>query len=84
MESTATTARQIRSDRQRNTEPPRAALLQAWSQEHAAARAARARGDVTGEWSHLERAHILSQPLAGPPEDLRAILGSDDTTESTR
>ncbi len=28
-------------------------------------RAARARGDLTAEWEHLERAHILSQPMAG-------------------
>ena len=44
----------------------RAALLDAWSGERAAARAARGRGDVAAEWSHLERAHILSQPMAGP------------------
>jgi hypothetical protein len=30
------------------------------------ARAARSRGDVAAEWHHLERAHILSQPMAGP------------------
>ena len=28
-----------------------------------AARHARAAGDTAGEWRHLERAHILSQPL---------------------
>ena len=43
----------------------RDALLTAWTDERAAARSARGRGDVTGEWRHLERAHILSQPLAG-------------------
>jgi len=43
----------------------RDALLAAWSDERAAARSARGRGDVAGEWRHLERAHILSQPLAG-------------------
>ena len=42
------------------------ALLAAWSDEHTAARAARDQGDRAGEWHHLERAHILSQPLAGP------------------
>ena len=41
------------------------ALPSAWSQERAAARSARERGDVAGEWHHLERAHILSQPMAG-------------------
>ena len=41
-------------------------LRAAWSDERAAARAARARGDVAAEWHHLERAHILSQPMAGP------------------
>jgi hypothetical protein len=42
------------------------ALLTAWSEERDAAKAARSRGDATGEWDHLERAHILSQPMAGP------------------
>src|SRR2546423_1720081 len=32
----------------------------------AAARTARDQSDAGGEWTHLERAHILSQPLAGP------------------
>jgi hypothetical protein len=41
-------------------------LRAAWSDERALARAARVRGDVAGEWQHLERAHILSQPMAGP------------------
>jgi hypothetical protein len=41
-------------------------LIQAWTDEREAARAARARGDLTGEWAHLERAHILSQPLVVP------------------
>jgi hypothetical protein len=44
----------------------RTALLRAWADEHAAARAARRLGDAAGEWSHLERAHIVSQPMAGP------------------
>ena len=43
----------------------RSVLRAAWSDERAAARSARDRGDVAGEWKHLERAHILSQPLAG-------------------
>jgi hypothetical protein len=42
----------------------RTALVGAWAAERAAARAARQRGDHTAEWTHLERAHILSQPLA--------------------
>lgn len=41
-------------------------LRRAWSAERAAALAARRRGDQRGEWHHLERAHILSQPLAVP------------------
>src|SRR4051794_38365460 len=41
-------------------------LRVAWAGERAAAREARARGDVAAEWHHLERAHILSQPMAGP------------------
>ena len=41
-------------------------LRAAWTEERAAARDARARGDVAAEWHHLERAHILSQPMAGP------------------
>ena len=40
------------------------ALRQAWAGEHAAARQARTAGDTGAEWHHLERAHILSQPLA--------------------
>jgi hypothetical protein len=42
----------------------RTALFDAWSNERAAARAARRRGDAAAEWRHLERAHILSQPIA--------------------
>ena len=44
----------------------RGALMAAWSDERAAAKAARNRGDLPAEWHHLERAHILSQPMAGP------------------
>lgn len=44
----------------------RAALREAWREERAAAAAARGRGDLSGEWRHLERAHILSQPMAIP------------------
>ena len=43
----------------------RSALLAAWWEERASALSARGRGDVAGEWNHLERAHILSQPMAG-------------------
>jgi hypothetical protein len=42
----------------------RRALRAAWAAEHAAARRARTIGDTTAEWQYLERAHILSQPLA--------------------
>ncbi len=41
-------------------------LRQAWSGEMGLACDARDRGDAGGEWHHLERAHILSQPMAGP------------------
>lgn len=44
----------------------RTVLLRAWLQERAAAHDARERGDTLSEWIHLERAHILSQPMAGP------------------
>ena len=44
----------------------KAAIRDAWRAEHDAAREARIAGDATGEWHHLERAHILSQPLPGP------------------
>jgi hypothetical protein len=43
----------------------RTRLVAAWSNERTAARAARELGDPAAEWRHLERAHILSQPLAG-------------------
>src|SRR5688500_15992581 len=41
-------------------------LLAAWSNERAQAKAARNRGDFSDEWSRLERAHILSQPMIMP------------------
>ena len=44
----------------------RTALLEAWSDERAAAASARRQGDPALEWHHLERAHILSQPMAVP------------------
>ena len=44
----------------------RTQLRQAWSDERDAAGAARRRGDTSSEWKHLERAHILSQPMAVP------------------
>jgi hypothetical protein len=40
-------------------------LRAAWAGEMDAARASRTNGDATAEWAHLERAHILSQPMAG-------------------
>jgi Protein of unknown function (DUF3703) len=43
----------------------RRALEAAWQAERHAATTARRTGDATVEWRHLERAHILSQPLAG-------------------
>jgi Protein of unknown function (DUF3703) len=41
-------------------------LRERWDQERTAARAARERTDAEDEWRHLERAHVLSQPMAGP------------------
>lgn len=42
----------------------RPALKAAWAAERDQARAARNSGDARDEWRHLERAHILSQPMA--------------------
>ena len=42
------------------------AVRNAWTDELTAARRARATGDPIRELHHLERAHILSQPFAGP------------------
>jgi hypothetical protein len=44
----------------------RVAVRAAWATEMDAARSARATGEPNREWAHLERAHILSQPMAGP------------------
>src|SRR3954451_3213790 len=41
-------------------------LRTAWAGERVAARVAREKGDAAEEWRRLERAHILSQPMAGP------------------
>jgi hypothetical protein len=41
-----------------------AALRAAWEAERTAATAARTQGHRAAEWHHLERAHILSQPMA--------------------
>ncbi|MEO8694176.1 MAG: DUF3703 domain-containing protein [Acidimicrobiales bacterium] len=52
------------------------ALHLAWNREMLTARNARSIADTSTEWSHLERAHILSQPL--PLTHVRthaAILG---------
>ena len=51
---------------QRTQTAAQPALRQAWSDEMGRARAARDRGDPSAEWNHLERAHILSQPMAMP------------------
>jgi Protein of unknown function (DUF3703) len=48
------------------TTDSRTRLRAAWAAELDAARAARSNGDTSVEWTHLERAHILSQPMAGP------------------
>jgi hypothetical protein len=47
------------------TSAARTRLRAAWAAELDAARAARSGGDTAAEWLHLERAHILSQPMAG-------------------
>jgi hypothetical protein len=39
-------------------------LRERWAQERTGARSARHRADVEDEWRHLERAHVLSQPMA--------------------
>ena len=51
--------------RSRKPDLDRDGLWRAWSAERAAARAARVSHDTAREWEHLERAHILSQPMAG-------------------
>ena len=48
------------------TTDARTRLRAAWAAELDSARAARSKGDTRAEWTHLERAHILSQPVAGP------------------
>ena len=53
------------TSQQGQTIDPRATLRAAWRTERDAARAAGRAGDPALEWRHLERAHILSQPLAG-------------------
>jgi hypothetical protein len=40
-------------------------LVATWASEIAASREARRTGDRAAAWHHLERAHIISQPLAG-------------------
>ena len=47
------------------TRSKHAELAEHWAEERSEARAARRRGDVEDEWRHLERAHVLSQPMAG-------------------
>src|SRR5687767_14307568 len=44
----------------------KADLREAWAAELVRARTAGAASDRDAEWRHLERAHILSQPMAGP------------------
>jgi hypothetical protein len=47
------------------TSGTRTRLRAAWTAELDAARTARLTGDTKAQWTHLERAHILSQPMAG-------------------
>jgi hypothetical protein len=46
--------------------PKRTELLERWNEERTEARAAGQQNDVEDEWRHLERAHVLSQPMAVP------------------
>lgn len=41
-------------------------LHERWAEERAAVRAAGERSKAEDEWRHLERAHVLSQPMVGP------------------
>jgi len=50
---------------QATTTHSRTRLRAAWAAELDAARSARSTGDARAEWVHLERAHILSQPMVG-------------------
>jgi hypothetical protein len=50
----------------------RQAIRRACADEFGAARHARTAGDRAGEWAHLERAHILSQPV--PASHVRTHL----------
>jgi hypothetical protein len=52
----------------------RTRLRAAWAAELDAARAARWTGDRSGEWTHLERAHVLSQPMAGPHVRTHSVM----------
>jgi hypothetical protein len=52
-------------------------LRDAWSKELTAARGARERHELPEEWRLLQRAHVLSQPMAGPHLKTHvAMLGS--------
>ena len=44
--------------------PGRTALRERWAEERLAARSARQAAHFADEWRHLERAHVLSQPIA--------------------
>ena len=49
-----------------NTGPSnRQRLITAWTEERHASTAAFRRRDLPTAWAHLERAHIISQPMAG-------------------
>ena len=52
-------------------------LREAWSKELAVAQDAKRQHDGAEEWRHLQRAHVLSQPMAGPHVRTHvAMLGS--------
>lgn len=52
-------------------------LRDAWSEELALAQNAKQQHDGAEEWRHLQRAHVLSQPMAAPHVKTHvAMLGS--------
>jgi hypothetical protein len=56
------------------TTDTRIGLRQAWAAEIDRARSARNGGDIAAEWRHLERAHILSQPMPVPHLRTHAVM----------
>jgi Protein of unknown function (DUF3703) len=57
--------RHINGGHMNTEESNRQRLIMAWTEERHASTAAFRRHDLSMAWAHLERAHILSQPMAG-------------------